>query len=98
MGNQTADKTYNIWTEVDSTTEGTISSKAYQMLTYTCGFSDATGAAGATPDFCTVSTAASNTVHPAFAFSKTKLHSSFKYNPLYPSTSDMDFILCFRYQ
>lgn len=34
---------------------------------------------------------------PSFALPNTKFQSAFKANPLYPSTTEFDFILCFRY-
>jgi hypothetical protein len=35
--------------------------------------------------------------YPAFLWPDVKFKNSFKANPLYPSSMELDFILCFRY-
>lgn len=93
-------KWYNLWSTVDGAAIGTtgVSSEKYAHLSYTC-YTVAAHSASATVDVCITSVvAAAATAIPGFIWPEVEFESAFTNSPLYPSKTELDFILCFRFQ
>lgn len=78
---------------VNSVTVNSVKTSPYEILSFVCN------AIVPTKLYCFQSSDyVKATTAPAFLIKNIKFKQTFRANPLYPSQSEMDFLLCFRYE